>query len=82
MDEAGGDHDGRRGEHGPFKISQTTADSETCAQRALANQPWKEYTAEGGRKYWYNTETKQSSWEMPEAYKNALGARTPTIPTG
>lgn len=42
-------------------------------QRALANQPWKEYTAEGGRKYWYNTETKQSSWEMPEVYKNALG---------
>jgi pre-mRNA-processing factor 40 len=42
-------------------------------QRALANQPWKEYTAEGGRKYWYNTETKQSSWEMPDVYKKALG---------
>lgn len=42
-------------------------------QRALANQPWKEYTAEGGRKYWYNTETKQSSWEMPDVYKTALG---------
>jgi pre-mRNA-processing factor 40 len=41
-------------------------------QRALANQPWKEYTAEGGRKYWYNTETKQSTWEMPDVYKNAL----------
>ena len=41
-------------------------------QRALANQPWKEYTAEGGRKYWYNTETKQSSWEMPSVYKDAL----------
>lgn len=37
------------------------------------NQPWKEYTAEGGRKYWYNTETKQSSWEMPDVLKNALG---------
>lgn len=46
-------------------------------QRALSNQPWKEYTAEGGRKYWYNTETKQSSWEMPEAYKNAL-VQTPS----
>jgi pre-mRNA-processing factor 40 len=45
----------------------------TSSQRALANQPWKEYTAEGGRKYWYNTETKSSSWEMPEAYKRALG---------
>lgn len=50
-------------------------------QRALANQPWKEYTAEGGRKYWYNTETKQSSWEMPEIYKRALGGdETPTTP--
>lgn len=39
----------------------------------MANQPWKEYTAEGGRKYWYNTETKLSSWEMPDAFKDALG---------
>lgn len=56
----------------------------TCGplQRALANQPWKEYTAEGGRKYWYNTETKQSSWEMPDVYKRALGGGvgTPTTP--
>lgn len=50
-------------------------------QRALANQPWKEYTAEGGKKYWYNTETKTSSWEMPEVYKRALGVTdTPTTP--
>lgn len=51
-------------------------------QRALANQPWKEYTAEGGRKYWYNTETEQSSWEMPDVYKRALagGEATPTTP--
>jgi len=48
------------------------------AQRALANQPWKEYTAEGGRKYWYNTESKQSSWEIPEVYKNALAQTAPT----
>lgn len=52
----------------------------TVFQRALANQPWKEYTAEGGKKYWYNTETKQSSWEMPEIYKQALGVGT-TTPT-
>jgi pre-mRNA-processing factor 40 len=53
-------------------------------QRALANQPWKEYTAEGGRKYWYNTETKQSSWEMPAVYKEAMSkeaaASTPVAP--
>lgn len=48
-------------------------------KRALADQPWKEYTAEGGRKYWYNTETKQSTWEMPEVYKNAL-AQAPPVP--
>ena len=55
----------------------------TYVQRALANQPWKEYTAEGGRKYWYNTDTKTSSWEMPDVYKRALGttsAGTPTTP--
>ena len=46
-------------------------------QRALANQPWKEYTAEGGRKYWYNTESKQSSWQMPEDYKNAMAQAAP-----
>ena len=46
-------------------------------QRALANQPWKEYTAEGGRKYWYNTESKQSSWEIPEVYKNAIAQSAP-----
>ena len=49
-------------------------------QRALANQPWKEYTAEGGRKYWYNTETKSSSWEMPDAYKEALAKDAPPTP--
>jgi len=44
-------------------------------QRALATQPWKEYTAEGGRPYWYNTATKQSSWEMPDVYKEALSKK-------
>lgn len=48
-------------------------------KRALADQPWKEYTADGGRKYWYNTETKQSTWEMPEVYKSAL-AQAPPAP--
>ena len=43
------------------------------SQRALANQPWVEYTADGGRKYWHNKETGTSTWEMPEVYKKALG---------
>ena len=46
-------------------------------QRALANQPWKEYTTPEGRKYWANAETKQSVWEMPEAYKSALAQEPP-----
>lgn len=50
-------------------------------QRALASQPWKEYTAEKGRKYWYNTETKTSSWEMPEAYKAALAQTSASRPS-
>jgi pre-mRNA-processing factor 40 len=49
-------------------------------QRALLNQPWKEYTAEGGRKYWYNAETKQTTWDMPEVFQRALGGGTPTTP--
>jgi len=57
--------------------SRRLAANPHASQRALANQPWKEYTAEGGRKYWYNTETKQSSWEMPEVYRQALG-----VPSG
>lgn len=48
-----------------------------ASKRALKDLPWKEYTAEGGKKYWYNTETKQSSWEMPEAYRAALAQSAP-----
>lgn len=51
--------------------------ADQSSQRALADQPWKEYTAEGGRMYWFNTETKQSSWEIPEVYKNALSQSQP-----
>lgn len=84
MDEAGGYDDSSRGMSSHLLLvgRQLTC---SVSQRALANQPWKEYTAEGGRKYWYNTETKQSSWEMPDAYKTALGATsgsaTPVPPT-
>ena len=79
MDQARGVDDSRRG----MLMSLATHGRNivlTVSQRALANQPWKEYTAEGGKKYWYNTETKQSSWEMPEIYKQALGVGT-TTPT-
>ena len=77
MDEASGVNDSCGGEIAEWLLEKITDQS----QRALVNQPWKEYTAEGGRKYWYNTETKQSSWEMPEVYKKALAQAPPSLPT-
>lgn len=47
-------------------------DTHPVLQRALANQPWKQHTSPEGRPYWYHGETKQTTWEMPEVYKNAL----------
>lgn len=68
----------------PAEASHQLKLTKLCEKRALANQPWKEYTADGGRKYWYNTETKQSSWDMPDVYKQALAAQdaqpTPVAP--
>ena len=61
-----------------YRLYSPFAFASDIVQRALANQPWKEYTAEAGRKYWYNTESKQSSWEMPEVYKDALAQSVPT----
>ncbi|KAK3044548.1 hypothetical protein LTS18_000976 [Coniosporium uncinatum] len=49
-----------------------TPDAKGPAERALETQPWREHTAKSGRKYWHNTQTKLSVWEMPEAYLNAL----------
>lgn len=85
MDEARGYDDTGRSESEPCCAGHllfAIATNIFVFQRALANQPWKEYTAEGGKKYWYNTETKTSTWEMPEVYKRALGGAsgTPTTP--
>lgn len=80
MDQARGNDESGRGRSIPT-MAQGLLPLLTSVQRALANQPWKEYTAEGGRKYWYNTDTKTSSWEMPDAYKRALGATSAGTPT-
>lgn len=37
---------------------------------------WKEFTAPDGRKYYYNSVTKVSSWSMPEELK--MGSDTPS----
>ena len=34
-----------------------------------ANDEWKEYLTPEGKKYWYNTRTKVSSWNKPEQLK-------------
>ena len=36
--------------------------------------PWKEHTAPDGRKYYYNKESKESRWVMPEEMKKAASA--------
>lgn len=38
-------------------------------QLALGSCAWKEFTAEGGRKYYYNSITNESKWEIPPEYK-------------
>lgn len=37
----------------------------------MAATPWKEHTAPDGRKYYYNKETKESRWTMPDELKKA-----------
>ena len=71
MDEANR-ADGRGGGKSLASLLEKRPLSNSCYQRALANQPWKEYTTPDGRKYWSHIETKISTWEMPEAYKHAL----------
>jgi pre-mRNA-processing factor 40 len=41
-----------------------------CLQKALASTAWKEYNHDG-RKYWHNTETNTTTWDMPDVLKNA-----------
>ena len=75
MDEAYGVVDSPRS---PFSYIMTRVFAKADSlKRAIANQPWREFTTPDGRKYWNNTETKQSVWEMPEAYKNATSQNEP-----
>ncbi|KAJ6577207.1 hypothetical protein B0H19DRAFT_1019510 [Mycena capillaripes] len=55
----------------PFEVRRFIASSFgvlqrlILTQRALNQTKWKEYFS-GGRKYYYNTETKESKWDMPD----------------
>ncbi|KAL3619545.1 hypothetical protein CASFOL_036606 [Castilleja foliolosa] len=43
----------------------------TFSRRADASTVWKEFTTPEGRKYYYNKETKQSKWTIPDELKLA-----------
>lgn len=47
-------------------------------QKALSSSSWKEYSHEG-RKYWHNSETNVTTWDMPDVLKNSQVA-APVIP--
>ncbi|KAJ3004332.1 PRP40 pre-mRNA processing factor 40, partial [Thoreauomyces humboldtii] len=50
-------------------------------QKALANSCWKEFEAPGGKKYYYNSETKVTTWEIPADLKAVMQVATaPVIP--
>lgn len=46
----------------------------TDVERADASTSWKEYTAKDGRKYYYNKDTKESKWTVPEELAKARAA--------
>lgn len=71
MDQAGGVDDSIRGKS-RVSYSLIAVTHQHTIKRALANQPWKQHTSPEGRPYWYHSETKATTWEMPEVYKNAL----------
>lgn len=39
------------------------------------DQQWREYATPDGRKYWYNTTTKASTWTKPAAMLSPLEVR-------
>jgi hypothetical protein len=41
-------------------------------QLALARSSWKEYTVEGGKKYYYNEQMKETVWTLPEEFDEVL----------
>nr|XP_028577246.1 pre-mRNA-processing factor 40 homolog B isoform X4 [Podarcis muralis] len=60
---------------GPVAVSggagpATDPSSATATQGAPAKPSWTEHRAPDGRVYYYNSETKQSSWEKPDELKS------------
>jgi pre-mRNA-processing factor 40 len=47
----------------------------SAAERAEASTPWREHAAPDGRKYFYNKDTKESKWTLPDELR--VRAHTP-----
>ena len=57
-----------------MEIAWWSCPNQLTTLQALSKQPWKEYTAEGGRKYYHNASTNATVWDMPEVYRAAIAA--------
>ncbi|KAL3634100.1 hypothetical protein CASFOL_021154 [Castilleja foliolosa] len=64
---------------GGFTFSRQATIAIYKYHRADASTVWKEFTTSEGRKYYYNKETKQSKWTIPDELKLA---REETAPVG
>lgn len=57
-----------------------TAPATPAADQATIDASWKETTAEGGRKYYYNAITKVTTWDVPEAFLKQQQNARPAAP--
>ena len=64
----------------PYLSSAQSSLSPACSplqvEPVKKTSDWKEFTAPDGRKYYYNSTTKVSSWTMPDELKK--GSETPS----
>ncbi|KAM0750889.1 hypothetical protein T439DRAFT_242467 [Meredithblackwellia eburnea MCA 4105] len=56
----------------------------TPLEREMEKQPWKEQHEMGGRKYWRNSETKETTGEMPQVLRDLIASfeDAPQPPSG
>lgn len=85
MDKTSGYDDSCRGEYDHLFIINSRLNS---GQRSLQDLPWKEHKSQDGRSYWYastsdtqvyclngcryHAQTRETTWEIPDSYKQAL----------
>ncbi|VDM45151.1 unnamed protein product [Toxocara canis] len=59
-----------------LSLAVLQATSATSAEAAL----WQEYTAPDGRKYYYNTQTQETTWDKPKCLEAPSAAAPPATP--